>query len=97
MYIYIMTDHSNNYAITIRQLIPMYISAPDHSPGWLWCAVTSLGSLSPTEPYLRLIGSQQPSRLQRSRWHGNVWEKLGLKGVVIGIVRISEAGTAVSE
>ena len=77
----------------------MYIcvSPPNHSPGWLWCAVAPVRSLSLTEPYLRLIRTQESLRLQCSRWHGDVGEELGFKDVLIRIVRVSEAGTAVDD
>ena len=54
-------------------------------------------ALSLTESYLRLIGTQHPSTLQCPRWHGDAREELGFKDVVIRIVRVSEAGTAVRE
>ena len=54
-------------------------------------------SLSLTEAYLRLIGAQHSSTLQYLRWHSDAREKLGFKDVVIRIVRVSEASTAVRE
>ena len=73
---------------------PLSQASPDHSAGWLWCAVAPVGSLSLTEAYLRLIGTQHSSTLQCPRWHGDAREELGFKDVVIRIVRVSEASTA---
>ena len=56
-----------------------------------------MGSLSLTEAYLRLIGTQHSSTLQCPQWHGDAGEELGFKDVVIRIVRVSEASTAVRE
>ena len=76
---------------------PPFSGPPDHSAGWLWCAVAPVWILSLTEAYLRLIGAQHSLTLQCPRWHGNAREELGFKDVVIRIVRVSEAGTAVRE
>ena len=59
--------------------------------------VAPVRSLSLTEPYLRLIRTQESLRLQCSRWHGDTGEELGFKDVLIRIVRVSEAGTAVGD
>ncbi len=70
---------------------------PNHSPGRFRGAVAPVRSLALTEPYLWLIRTQHSLRLQCSWWHGHVGEELGFKDVVIRIVRVSEAGTAVND
>ena len=76
---------------------PLSQALPNHSAGWLRCAVAPVRALSLTEAYLRLIGAQHSSILQCPWWHGDVREELGFKDVVIRIVRVSEASTAVRE
>ena len=69
---------------------------PYHSPCRGGGAVAPVRSFTLTEPYLRLIRTQHSLRSQCSRWHGDVGKELGLKDVVVRIVRVLVAGTTVN-
>ncbi len=70
---------------------------PNCSPGRIRGAVTLVRSLALIESYLRLERTQHSLRCQRSWWHGHIGEDLGFRNVVIRIVRVSEAGSAVND